>query len=69
MQVKRLLQLGACALVAAMLVGCSGSDAPTEVSDQLAEMRKQTPANEPIVPPEQAQAGFQMMGGGKKGGK
>lgn len=56
-------------MLTAILFGCSGSDAPTEVSDQLAEMKKQTPPGETVVPPEEAQKGFQMMGGKKGGGK
>jgi len=52
---------------ALLLCGCgSGGDAPTDVNDQLAEMNSKVPPGLEPVPPEEAQKGFQKLGGSKK---
>jgi PBP1b-binding outer membrane lipoprotein LpoB len=55
--------LAAAVALASLLYGCSGEAAPTEVKDQLAEMNSKVPPGLEPVPPEQAQAGFQKLGG------
>jgi len=60
---KYLLLCAALAVVGTAVIGCgSGDAAPTETSDQLAEMKKAVPPGTPTVSPEQATEGMQTMG-------